>query len=93
MKALKTVRLFAAASLFTVMAGAASADAAKPATVTPAAAHSGFVQAQSVVVLLGTASLEEYRQSDPANRTEITRATLAQRLAAQTPHVAGKAQS
>ena len=93
MKALKTARLLAAATLFTVLAGAASADAAKPTVITPTVAQSRLMPVQSIVVLLGTASLEEYRQADPANRTEITRATLAQRPAAQTPRVAGKAQS
>ena len=91
MQAIKTARLLAAATLFTVMAGAASADAAKPVAATPAVAQMRISPAQPVVVLIGTASLEEYRQADPANRTEITRATLAQRPAAQTPHIAAKA--
>ena len=44
-----------------------TAAPARPAIVMAAPAASG------VVVKLGTASLEEYRQGDPANRVQMTR--------------------
>ena len=78
MYARKTQSLLAAAALFTLMAGAASA--ATPKTAAPGQpAQPKMTLAQPVVVLIGTASLEEYRRSDPDGRTETARTALAQR--------------
>ena len=74
----KTRRILAAAALFTLMAGAASASTPKPA-MPSAAVPPQFALAQPVMFLISTASLEEYSRSDPADRTEITRSAVAQR--------------
>ena len=79
MHARKTRRILAAAALFTLMAGAASASTPKQTTPLPAAVPSQLTLAQPVTVLISTASLEEYSRSNPADRTEITRTTMAQR--------------
>ena len=75
MYARKTHRLFAAAALFTLLAGAASASTPKQAMPLTAAVQPQMTLAQPVIVLIGTASLEEYSRSNPADRSEITRTT------------------
>ena len=93
MYARHTPRVLAAAALFTLMVGAASAATPKQPAPLAATVQPQLTQAQPVVVRLSTASLEEYGRSNPADRTEVTRTTLVQRLPEHKAASSGTARS